>query len=101
MHEKAPLLSAKKREKLGTRYCERIRKGGGLPAIVYGHGAQPLPVYVNAHEAVSHITAGEKVFRMDLADGKDSFKDQIVLLKELQFDFLGTNRSEERRVGTE
>src|SRR5262245_15508912 len=91
MHEKAPLLSAKKREKLGTRYCDRIRKSGGLPAVVYGHGSQPIPVYVDAHNAVSHITAGEKVFRMELADGTDGFKDQIVLLKELQFDYLGTN----------
>jgi large subunit ribosomal protein L25 len=91
MHEKAPLLSAKKRERLGTRYCDRIRKSGGLPAVVYGHGAQPIPVYVDAHNAVAHITAGEKVFRMELADGKEGFKDQIVLLKELQFDYLGTN----------
>jgi large subunit ribosomal protein L25 len=91
MHEKAPLLSAKKREKLGTRYCDRLRKSGGLPAVVYGHGAQPVPVYVDARDAVSHFVAGEKVFRMDLADGQDGFKDQIVLLKELQFDYLGTN----------
>src|SRR5690242_19023113 len=91
MHEKAPLLSAKKRERLGTRYCERIRKSGGLPAVVYGHGAQPIPVYVEAHNALAHIHAGEKVFRMDLADVQDGFKDQIVLLKELQFDYLGTN----------
>jgi large subunit ribosomal protein L25 len=91
MHEKAPLLSAKKRERLGTRYCDRIRKSGGLPAVVYGHGSQPVPILLNAHEAVSHITAGEKVFRMELVDGADGFKDQIVLLKELQFDYLGTN----------
>ncbi|HYE63468.1 MAG TPA: 50S ribosomal protein L25 [Phycisphaerales bacterium] len=88
MHEKSPLLTAKKRERLGSRYCERIRKQGGLPAIVYGHGEQPIPVYVEARETVRHITAGEKVFRMELENG---FKDQIVLLKELQFDYLGTN----------
>src|SRR5262245_53092122 len=91
MHEKAPLLSAKKREKLGTRYCERIRKSGGLPAVVYGHGSQPIPVYVDAHNAVSHITAGEKVFRMELADGADGFKDQTVLLQQLQLAYPGTS----------
>ncbi len=90
MHEKAPLLTAKKRERLGTRYCDRIRKSGGLPAVVYGHGATPVPVSLVAREAVSHIIAGEKIFRMEL-DGTDGFKDQIVLLKELQFDYLGTN----------
>lgn len=91
MHEKSPLLTAKKRERLGSRYCQRIRQQGGLPAIVYGHGAQPIPVFLESRETLRHITAGEKVFRMELQDGKDGFKDQIVLLKELQFDYLGTN----------
>jgi large subunit ribosomal protein L25 len=91
MHEKAPILTAKKRERLGSRYCQRIRKQGGLPAIVYGHGAQPIPVFLDFRATVPHITAGEKVFRMELQDGKEGFKDQIVLLKELQFDYLGTN----------
>jgi large subunit ribosomal protein L25 len=91
MHEKAPVLTAKKRERLGSRYCQRIRKQGGLPAIVYGHGEQPIPVYLNFREAVRYINAGEKVFRMELQDGQESFKDQVVLLKDLQFDYLGTN----------
>jgi large subunit ribosomal protein L25 len=88
MHEKSPLLTAKKRERLGSRYCQRIRQTGGLPAVVYGHGEQPIPVFVEARETLRHINAGEKVFRMELENG---FKDQIVLLKELQFDYLGTN----------
>lgn len=89
MHEKSPLISVKKREKLGTRYCDRIRKAGGLPAIVYGHGEQPVPVFLpEARDTVRKITAGEKVFRMSLEGG---FNEQIVLLKELQFDYLGTN----------
>ncbi len=94
MHEKAPLISAKKRERLGSRYCKRIRDVGGLPAVVYGHGADPIPVFLDARSTLGHITSGEKVFRMELeagADGKAGFKDQIVLLKELQFDYLGTN----------
>ena len=66
MHEKAPLLSAKKRDRLGSRYSKRIRDVGGLPAIVYGHGSQPIPVYLTARETLPHIIAGEKVFRMEL-----------------------------------
>lgn len=89
MHEKAPQLTAQKRERLGSRYCKRIRDKGGLPAIVYGHGETPTPVFLpGARDALSMITAGEKVFRMSLEGG---FSDQIVLLKELQFDYLGTN----------
>ncbi|CAG0948144.1 50S ribosomal protein L25 [Phycisphaerales bacterium] len=89
MHEKSPVINVKKRERLGTRYCDRIRKAGGLPAIVYGHGEQPVPVYVpEARDTVRKITAGEKVFRMSLEGG---FSEQVVLIKELQFDYLGTN----------
>ncbi len=36
--ETAPVLNATIRERTGTRYCTRVRKAGGLPAVVYGHG---------------------------------------------------------------
>jgi len=88
MHEKSPIINVKKRERLGTRYCDRIRKSGGLPAIVYGHGEQPVPVFVpESRDTLRKINAGEKVFRMNLDGG---FQEQVVLLKELQFDHMGT-----------
>jgi large subunit ribosomal protein L25 len=85
MHENAPVLSAKKRERLGSRYAARVREKGGLPAIVYGHGEEPLPVAVDAHIALGFITKGEKVFQLDL-DGTP----ETVLLKDVQFDYLGS-----------
>jgi large subunit ribosomal protein L25 len=88
MHEKAPILDAKPREKVGTRYTRRVREQGGLPAIVYGHKENPVAVAVNAHDALAHINKGEKVFRLQM-DGKG--EPQIVLLKEVQFDHLGTH----------
>lgn len=88
MHEKSHIVNVKKRERVGTRYCERIRKAGGLPAIVYGHGEAPVPVFVpECRDTVRKINAGEKVFRMNLEGG---FTEQVVLLKDLQFDHLGT-----------
>ncbi len=88
MHETSPLISVKKREKLGTRYCERIRKAGGLPAVVYGHGEAPVAVTLpEARDTVRQIHAGDKVFRMSMEGG---FQEQVVLLKDLQFDHLGT-----------
>lgn len=86
MHEDAPVLSAKKRERVGSRYAKRIRQSGGLPAVVYGHKEEPLPVTLDAHETVRHINKGEKVFSMDI-EGKQQF----VLLKDLGYDYLGTN----------
>jgi large subunit ribosomal protein L25 len=88
MHEKAPVLTAKKRERLGSRYASRVREQGGLPAIVYGRKEEPVPVSIDAHDALGHISKGEKVFRLQL-DGQGS-EPQIVLLKDVQFDYLGT-----------
>lgn len=88
MHEKSPVLQTQARERKGSRYCKRYRDAGQLPAIVYGHGLDPVPVLLDSREAISHITKGEKVFRMSVPGGE---KDQTVLLKDLQFDYLGTN----------
>ncbi|MBC7835199.1 MAG: 50S ribosomal protein L25 [Phycisphaerales bacterium] len=87
MHEKNPLLSASKRERLGSRYAQRARAAGHLPAVVYGHGQAPLAVNLPAKETLNHIHKGEKVFTMAIA-GEDQ---TLVLLKDIQFDYLGTN----------
>lgn len=89
MHEKQPTLAATTRERLGSRYSQRERAAGKLPAILYGHGQAPVPIAVDAKIALGHIHKGEKVFKLDLAGVADA--GQIVLLKELQFDYLGTN----------
>lgn len=86
MHEEAPVLNAKLRERVGSRYAKRIRESGGLPAVVYGHKEDPQPVVIEAREALKHISKGEKVFSMQV-DGKQ----QYVLLKDLGYDYLGTN----------
>ncbi|MCC5822004.1 MAG: 50S ribosomal protein L25 [Phycisphaerales bacterium] len=86
MHEDAPVLNAKLRDRVGSRYAKRIRETGGLPAVVYGHKEDPQPVTLEAREALRFISRGEKVFSMEL-DGKKQF----VLLKDLGYDYLGTN----------
>lgn len=90
MHEKAPLLKVFPRERLGTRYAARDRAKGLLPGILYGHKQNPVPVSFDAKEAVEHIEAGEKVFRLDFPGKKSQDEMQLVLLKDLQFDYLGT-----------
>jgi large subunit ribosomal protein L25 len=86
MHEKSPVLSAKKRERLGTRYTARIREQGGMPAIVYGHKEEPVPVSLDRKDVLGHILKGEKVFRLQMEGQKEA---QTVLLKDVQFDYLG------------
>ncbi len=86
MHENAPVLNAKVRDRVGSRYAKRIRETGGLPAVVYGHKQEPVTVTLDAKEAVRHIARGEKVFSLDIEGDR-----QFVLLKDLGYDYLGTN----------
>lgn len=86
MNAETTQLSAKKRERTGSRYSRRIRNAGGLPAVVYGHKEEPVSITLDAHETIGHITKGEKVFELDIEGAK-----QHVLLKDLGYDYLGTN----------
>jgi large subunit ribosomal protein L25 len=91
MHEKAPLLKARHRDEQGSRRCRRLRSKGELPAVVYGRGKEPVSIALESREAIAHITKGEKVFRLDFPGAKDKDEGQMVLLRDLQFDYLGTN----------
>ena len=91
MHEKAPLLTAKHRERLGSRYSQRYRDKGELPGVVYGRGKEPVSILLNAEETIAHIKKGEKVFRLDFPGVKNTDEGQMVLLRDLQFDYLGNN----------
>ena len=88
MPQTTPILTAKKRDRLGTRYAARVRDAGGLPAIVYGHKEEPLPVSLDRKDALGHIHKGEKVFRLQVDGAKEP---QTVLLKDVQFGYLGND----------
>lgn len=87
MHEQTPVLVAKRRERTGSRYSKRIREQGGLPAIVYGHKQDPVAVILDAKETLTHLAKGEKVYTLQIEGGQA----ETVLVRELQFDYLGTN----------
>lgn len=86
MSDTTTQLSAEKRERTGSRYAQRVRNAGGLPAVVYGHKEEPVSITLNAHQAVGLINKGEKLFELDIQGAK-----QHVLLKDLGYDYLGTN----------
>jgi len=90
MSQETATLQASVRERMGSRYSRRIRENGGLPAIVYGHGEEPMAISLNAREANRHFHHGQKVFQLEL-EGHKSSEPSYVLLKDLQFDHLGTN----------
>lgn len=91
MHEKAPVLQAQSRSESGSRQCKRLRAKGKLPAVVYGRGKDPVSITLDWKQSVTMFMKGEKVFRLDMPGTKSVDEGQMVLLRELQYDFLGTH----------
>lgn len=86
MSDSTPMLAASKRERTGSRYSRRLRDEGSLPAVVYGHKEDPVSISVNMHETMLHLQKGDKLFELDIDGAK-----QYVLLKDLGYDYLGSN----------
>lgn len=81
-------LTAKTRERLGSRYAARVRKQGGLPAVLYGHGETPAPLTLDARETLRHINEGKRVFSLKIEGAGQA---ETALLRDIQFDHLGTH----------
>lgn len=81
-------LDISKRERTGSRFARREREAGRLPAVIYGRGHDPVPASLDAKEALRFFRQGEKIFNVRL---EDEAEQQMVLLKDLQYDYLGTN----------
>jgi len=78
------LLKVLKREAKGSRKAHKLRAGGEVPGILYGHGEQTVAITLNQHDITEAIRHGERLMELVL-DGKN----QNVLVKEVQYDTLG------------
>jgi large subunit ribosomal protein L25 len=74
------LLHVEKRKDLGKRNNVRLRRGGRLPAVLYGHGEEAVSLTLAADEFEASLRHGAKV--VDL-DGDASGK---ALLQDVQWD---------------
>jgi large subunit ribosomal protein L25 len=78
------VLGAQKRQGSGTRLARRLRAGGRVPAVVYGHGEGTVSVSVAAEDLMAVIRHGARVVDLD-TDGAV----QKALIREVQWDHLG------------
>lgn len=80
------VLEAEIREQKGSKAAARLRhpKVGKLPAIVYGHGQEPMCISLNARAFLEAIHHGQRIFEVRLPSGR-----QTVLVKDLQYDHFG------------
>ena len=79
-------LTAEPRAGAGKGVARKMRAAGRVPAVVYGHGAAPVHVSVDAKDLyhVLHTAAGANVL-IDLAVGKDRV---LAMPREVQRDHL-------------
>lgn len=80
------VLKAQMRNEGGSRHAAAIRKQGLIPAIVYGHKEAPVSIALNLRDFSAGLAHGSRLFDIEL----DSKKEKL-LLKEIQYDHLGTS----------
>lgn len=72
-------LVANARENFGKGAARKLRAAGQTPAVVYGHGAAPVHVSVDAHALSLIVRYANSIIELDI-----NGKPQLVLVKDVQ-----------------
>lgn len=87
-------LKVKLRDRVGKQYARKLRKEGGLPAILYGpHLKISLPLEIeqeDLREFTSRLSEGEMVITLDIIN-EEKNKEREVIIKDVQRDCLNGN----------
>ena len=97
------VLKVETREKLGKRNSRRLRRAGGIPATLYGHGEAPVSLACSADEFAAAMRHGVRLVNLTGASSERAF------IRDLQWDTFGqevlhidlTRVSEDERVEVE
>jgi len=81
-----PQLTCEPRERVGTRYAQRLRKQGRIPAVIYGHGEAPVHSHVS-YEDLKNILHDHAHLIQAVIDGQTA----SCLIKDVQWDYLGSH----------
>ncbi|MEU1381765.1 50S ribosomal protein L25/general stress protein Ctc [Streptomyces albidoflavus] len=76
-------ISAETRSEFGKGAARRIRRESKVPAVVYGHGAEPAHIVLPGHELMMALKTSNVLISLDL-DGKS----ELVIPKAVQRDAL-------------
>jgi len=74
-------VHAEVREQFGKGFARRLRAAGKIPAVIYGHGTEPVHVALPGHQVSLIIRRANALLELDI-DGKD----QLALVKDVQKD---------------
>src|SRR5829696_3408410 len=74
-------VHAEVRENFGKGFARRLRAAGKIPAVIYGHGTDPVHVALPGHETALIIRKTNQVLDLQI-EGKS----QLALVKDVQKD---------------
>ena len=80
----AVILTAQERTQQGTHNARRQRRGGQIPAVLYGHKEATIPLTLSRDELYKAIRQGAR-----LVDVKQGEKMEKALIREVQWDPIG------------
>lgn len=72
-------IPAQSRSDFGKGYARRIRAKSQIPAVVYGHGAEPKHVIIPGHETMLAVRNRNAVLELQLDGGTE-----LVMVKDVQ-----------------
>jgi large subunit ribosomal protein L25 len=78
-------LQVQKRDTHGKRNNRRLRKGGCIPAVLYGHHEETLSLTVSADQLAAVLRHGQRVVDLEGAVKEKAF------IRELQWDTFGAH----------
>ena len=84
MTSDAALLKAETRKEFGSKCAEKLREKGKLPVIIYGHKQEPVAITVDLHDFTEKMHHGQRLLSVEFEGKKNE-----VLVKDLQYDYLG------------
>ncbi|MDQ1530384.1 MAG: large subunit ribosomal protein [Microbacteriaceae bacterium] len=77
----ADKISAESREKFGKGAARKLRAAGRIPAVLYGHGSDPVHISLPGHQTALIIRKANAVLDLDVAG-----TNQLALVKDVQRD---------------
>lgn len=83
---KTLLLKAEIRERSGSKAVQKVRSEGRIPAIVYGHNKTPVAISLDAHNFAEGLHHGHRLMDVQIEKKKEK-----IIVKDLQYDYLGKN----------
>ncbi|MFK5633313.1 MULTISPECIES: 50S ribosomal protein L25/general stress protein Ctc [unclassified Ornithinimicrobium] len=74
-------ISAEKRTEFGKGAARRIRRADKIPAVLYGHGTEPVHLTLPGHETMMALKVSNAVLTLDVEGAE-----QLALAKDVQRD---------------